>query len=155
MDQKPRIGTVAGLALALLAALTLSGQWPEMYTFPGADSTAESEVQIERVGNTSRAAPPDNPPIHVASTLGAGPKLLTQVTPRLPAAAKRMRIVRPVILEITIDASGNVSSTRVIRGDPVLNPLAEDAVKQWKYEPFTFQGRAVSVVSTVAVSFRD
>jgi TonB family protein len=154
MDQRPLI-VIALLALALLGALTLSKRWAEKYTFRLSDSVAERDVQIERTRNRPRAAAPENTPIHVGSILGGGPKLLTKTTPRLPAAAKRMGIVGPVFLEITIDVGGNVSATRVIRGDPLLNPLAEDAVKQWKYEPFTFKGHAISIVSTIVVSFRD
>lgn len=154
MDHKPLIVIVAS-ALALLGVLTLSKRWPEKYTFRRSDSVAKGDVQITRIRNTPRAEAPQDTPIHAGSILGGGPKLLRKMTPRLPAAARRRGIVGPVILEVAIDAGGNVSPMRIIRGDSALNSLAEDAVKRWTYEPFTFEGHAMSIVITVAVSFRD
>jgi TonB family protein len=81
---------------------------------------------------------------------------IVKTTPPLPAAAKRAGITGPVVLEITVDQSGNVVTVdRVLHGDPLLNRSAEDAARQWKYRPVLVGGRPVSVVMSVAVAFKD
>jgi TonB family protein len=58
-----------------------------------------------------------------------------------------------VILEVTIDADGVVKHVRVLRSIPMLDAAALEAVRQWRYEPTTIDGKAVPVVMTVSVTF--
>jgi protein TonB len=58
-----------------------------------------------------------------------------------------------VIIEAVIDAGGNVVETRVLRGNPMLDAAAIEAVSQWRYSPPTLNGSPVSVVMTVTVNF--
>ena len=52
-----------------------------------------------------------------------------------------------------IDSEGNVESASVLRSVPLLDDAAIAAVKQWKYEPATLDGRPVRVRYTVIVNF--
>jgi periplasmic protein TonB len=58
-----------------------------------------------------------------------------------------------VILEATIDPAGNVRHARVLRGQPLLDQAAIDAVQQWQYVPTLLNGVAVPVIMTVTVNF--
>jgi len=40
-----------------------------------------------------------------------------------------------------------------VSGDPILTAAAIEAVKQWKYRPYTINGKAVAVVSMVRLHF--
>lgn len=81
---------------------------------------------------------------------------IVTTTPTLPAVAKRAGVTGPVVLEITVDQSGNVVTVvRVLHGDPLLNVAAENAVRHWKYRPVLVEGHYVSVVMSVAVAFKD
>ncbi len=51
-----------------------------------------------------------------------------------PDLAKRMHIAGVVKLEVVIQANGNVKSTKVVGGNPVLIQSATDAVRKWKFE---------------------
>jgi protein TonB len=75
------------------------------------------------------------------------------VQPRLPADAKRLGVKGPVLLEIKIDQTGSVADVRVVKGHPLLNDAAEDAVKVWKYEPPSFEGEPIALWTTVVVNF--
>jgi len=57
------------------------------------------------------------------------------------------------MLEIRIAETGDVSVLSVVRGDPLLNELAKEAVGQWKYRPVVVDGRVIPVVKVVAVPF--
>ena len=60
-----------------------------------------------------------------------------------------------MILEATIDASGNVRDVRVLKPLPDgLSEAARDALKQWKFAPGTLDGRPVDVIFNVTISFR-
>jgi TonB family protein len=81
------------------------------------------------------------------------PKLIKQVDPVYPEAARQARIEGVVILEAKADEQGRVTDTRILRSIPALDPAAIDAVKQWKYEPMLIDGKPRKVVFTVTVRF--
>ena len=58
-----------------------------------------------------------------------------------------------VIVEVTIDVDGTVKDARVLRSIPMLDAAALEAVRQWRYEPTTIDGKPVPVIMTVPVTF--
>jgi protein TonB len=96
-------------------------------------------------------APP--PPVRWHSGIKA-PDKVVNVAPAYPELAQRVRLEGLVILEAVIDVSGNVTSTRVLRGHPLLDQAAVDAVQQWKFKPATLNGEVIPVVMTVTVHFK-
>jgi len=80
-------------------------------------------------------------------------KLIKQVTPKYPEAAKRQRISGMVILIVTVNEEGNVTNIRVTRGHDLLADAAIEAVKQWEYSPTLFEGKPIPVTATVTVNF--
>ena len=57
-----------------------------------------------------------------------------RVPPSYPEMAKRMKITGSVKMEATVDAAGNVTDVKVIEGNSMLAPAAEEAVRKWKFE---------------------
>lgn len=82
------------------------------------------------------------------------PRKLRHVSPVYPEIAKQARVQGLVILEATISPAGKVSEVRVLRGVPLLDRAAVDAVKQWEYSPTLLNGEPVPVIMTVTVNFR-
>jgi len=68
--------------------------------------------------------------------------------------AKQARVQGVVILECTISPQGKVSDVKVLRGIPLLDQAAIDAVKQWVYTPTLLNGVPVPVIMTVTVNFK-
>jgi protein TonB len=98
-------------------------------------------------------APEPTGPIRVGGQIKE-PRKTHEVRPLYPEIARKARIEGVVILEITVDKQGNVENVKVLRGLPMgLTEAAVDAVKQWKYEPSTLNGRPVEVLVTVTVRF--
>src|SRR5215510_2053189 len=60
-------------------------------------------------------------------------KVIKQVAPDYPEEAERAGVEGNVVLEVTIEKNGEVSLTKVIRGDKLLQQAAVDAVKQWRF----------------------
>lgn len=80
--------------------------------------------------------------------------LLKRVQPVYPHSALQMRIAGSVQLLAVIDKAGNISSVKVLSGDPILARAAADAVKQWKYKPYMLDGDAVDIQTQITVNFR-
>jgi TonB family protein len=82
------------------------------------------------------------------------PKLIKKVLPVFPAEAKKDGVQGAVVLEVRTDEQGRVKDLRVTSDTPaLLNQAAMDAVRQWQYEPFVKDGKAVPVAFTVTVTF--
>jgi TonB family protein len=78
---------------------------------------------------------------------------LRKVEPVYPTEAKRKQIQGDVILMVVVDKQGTVTGTKVISGDPVLAEAAVDAVKQWKYKPYTLNGEPVEFQTSIKIQF--
>jgi len=58
-----------------------------------------------------------------------------------------------VVLKARIDKAGNVENLEMISGHPMLVTAAIDAVRQWKYKPYSLNGAVVKVETTIRVHF--
>jgi protein TonB len=100
---------------------------------------------------------PDAPPPPQAVRVGGQikePKKLKNVNPAYPDIAKQARVQGVVILECTISPQGKVTDVKILRGIPLLDAAAIEAVKQWVYSPTLLNGVPVPVIMTVTVNFR-
>jgi periplasmic protein TonB len=82
------------------------------------------------------------------------PDLVHRVEPQYPPAAQQARVQGVVVLEATVDTGGYVQSAHVLRGSPLLNDAAINAVKQWRYSPLILNGTPTPFILTVTVNFR-
>jgi protein TonB len=92
------------------------------------------------------------PPVRLHSGIDA-PVKIRDVRPEYPTIARTAGVKGLVIIEATIDTSGEVVGTRVLRSVPLLDEAALNAVRQWKYTPAKLNGEPVSVLITVTVNF--
>jgi protein TonB len=105
------------------------------------------------IGDNLGEPPPPTEPVHVGGKIKP-PAKIKDVAPVYPAIAKPARVQGIVILECTIDPQGRVRDVKVLRGIPLLDQAALDAVKQWVYTPTLLNGVPVPVIMTVTVNFR-
>jgi TonB family protein len=76
--------------------------------------------------------------------------VVTRVSPIYPELAHRMHVAGKVILLVTIQPDGTVSSTKVESGHALLVNAAEDAVRRWRFAP-----NAEASESQIEVNFSD
>jgi protein TonB len=79
--------------------------------------------------------------------------LVQRVEPEYPAEAKQQRIEGPVVLQAEISPEGRIQKLTLISGDPALAESAINAVKRWRYRPYTPDGRPVAMLTTITVHF--
>lgn len=81
------------------------------------------------------------------------PKLIKSVRPNAPPDAILGYVTGDVAVDATVDPSGRVSSVKVLSGPASLHKAAVNAVKQYRYEPATQNGKPVSAHVNVTIQF--
>ncbi len=82
-------------------------------------------------------------------------RLLTQkVLPSYPERAVKARLQGAVVLQAMIGRDGTIQDLKLVRGSMLLGQAAYRAVKQWRYQPYLINGRAVEAETFVTVDFR-
>ncbi len=59
-----------------------------------------------------------------------------------------------VVLQVLIGRDGTVQDAKFVQGSLAFARAAIDGVKQWKFKPYTMNGRAVSVQTSFTMSFK-
>ena len=91
--------------------------------------------------------------VRVSSMVATG-LLIKKIDPQFPDALREAGVQGPVVLRILISKEGDVEpNIAAVSGDPKLVPPAVDAVKAWKYKPYTLNGEAVEVETTVTIPY--
>lgn len=83
-----------------------------------------------------------------------GPRPLRVTKPAYPQEAFVKKVEGTVLIEILIDASGQVVRARVVHSVPLLDRAALECVREWLFQPAVKQGRPVATVAMAPVSFR-
>jgi protein TonB len=100
--------------------------------------------------------PPTEPtgPIRVGGDVKP-PKKIFHPSPQYTEIARKARITGVVIVEAIIDKQGNVTNVKILKGLPMgLDQAAVDAVKRWRFEPATLNGKPVAVIYNLTVNFQ-
>lgn len=82
------------------------------------------------------------------------PVLLSKVRPAYPMLAKAARIQGGVEFDVNVDVHGKVNGMNVVRGHPLLETAARDAVSQYTFSPGTLDGEPTEMTTRVIVEFR-
>jgi TonB family protein len=81
-------------------------------------------------------------------------RLIFSVPPSYPKLAKSQRVSGNVLIDALIDPAGHVTVMNVVSGPTLLHQAAMDALKQWKYQPASLDGKPVPMHLTVTIRFR-
>jgi protein TonB len=80
--------------------------------------------------------------------------LLFKALPIYPPIAVATRTEGTVVLAAIISKTGSIENLRVMSGPGMLQQSALDAVRRWRYRPYTLNGQPVEVETTVNVVFK-
>jgi TonB family protein len=138
------------------ALQTLIHKYPESALVKSA--IAKSWEQEGGGAVTQQAAQEDQKPAIAAKKIGNGvsaPSLIYQVNPEYTPEAKAAKLNGSVTVSLIVDANGDPSEVRVIRGVGMgLDEKAIEAVKQWKFKPGMENGSPVTVAINAEVRFQ-
>ena len=114
--------------------------------------SAEADNAVSDTPPDTQSAPSSPKARYVQSSVMEG-NLLSAPRPEYPASARTAHIEGTVTLEATISRSGSVKTLHAIKGPRLLRSAAIDAVRDWRYKPYSVDGRPVEVATTVYVDF--
>jgi protein TonB len=80
-------------------------------------------------------------------------RLISSAPPSYPALARTQHIAGDVRIDALIDATGRVTTMKVVSGPALLHQAAMDALRRWKYEAATLDGKPVAMHLTVTIQF--
>src|SRR6266404_2197604 len=149
---KPSLGKVR-LATPKVTKRGSTANVGESDAFSGDESDSNAgALGAGLAANTSQPAAP-------AAALPVGgdvkqARLISSVPPSYPVLAKNQHVAGDVRVDALIDASGRVTTMKVVSGPTLLHQAAMDALRQWKYQPATLNGNAVPMHLTVTIQFR-
>ncbi len=109
---------------------------------PAAGGTKPAEAALPSIG-------PVDLPEATARAL-----LAQQVEPTYPESARASRLQGTVVLQVLIGRDGAVEDVKFLQGSLAFARAAIEAVKQWHFRPYSFNGRPTVARTTLTLSFK-
>lgn len=126
---------------------------PGVDSAPAVPGAASPEGISGLVGSASLRPEAPKPELPSGGELKQA-RLVSSSPPTYPPLARSQRVEGDVTVDALIDATGRVTTIKVISGPVLLQQSAAAAVRLWKYEPATLNGNAVPMHLVVTVKFR-
>ncbi len=79
---------------------------------------------------------------------------VSKPTPEYSPVARQMKVTGHVEVEATVATDGSVESVKVLTGNPLLTNSAVNAVKRWKFAPFTQNGEPAKALTILSFDFK-
>jgi len=102
------------------------------------------------VQTASASEPKGSGPMDVGSLITYA---LKQQAPVYPPAARNMRATGVVRVDVTVNEDGEVAEVQKTTGPTLLQTAAKDAIRRWKFKPFTRDGQPVKASGFVNFNF--
>jgi TonB family protein len=80
-------------------------------------------------------------------------RLIHRVEPQYPEEARTQHIQGSVTLDVQIGREGAVHNIAVVEGNSLLAEAAVQAVRQWRYQPYSVDGRPVEMETRITIRF--
>ncbi len=109
-------------------------------------------AQMMPVSTPTPQVPQYGEPVHLSED-SARALVMHSVDPVYPPAALAQKLQGPVVLQAVIGRDGTVQDLKLVRGYFVLGRAAIAAVKQWRFRPYTQNGRALETQTVITINF--
>jgi TonB family protein len=129
---------------------TQSSSAPGSEEIPSLEASSADPTDLQRALAASPALPTLGAPISQGI---AGGVLLHKVKPVYPAEARRMHVQGNVVIDAVVTPEGQVGELKLVSGDPMLATSAMDAVRRWRYAPYTLNGKPIPKPTRITISF--
>ena len=80
--------------------------------------------------------------------------MIKKVDPDYPPQAMSQRLEGPVVLLAWVGTDGSIRDLKLVRGYFVLGRAAFEAVKQWRFKPYSQNGKAIDFQTYITVTFK-
>lgn len=155
----PTASTTPAPTSASTGAVAPASQTPptsrNQLTSPGPSAAVSSSASASLVSTSLTSASTAKPAdLFEVPEDYADDQVIHRVHPAYPNAARTRKLQGSVVLQAIINKQGKVDSLQLVSGDPLLAQAAADAVKQWRYKPYSHNGDPVEFQTRVTVDFK-
>src|SRR5579862_2048436 len=148
-------GTDAAVAAESAAVpLTVSSKEP-------ANEGSRGGLLVTNDGKVISRLPPSEQPSALASrpaaersTNNSATRLIHRVEPKYPQDARAQHIEGAVVLDVQIGEEGAVQDIAIVEGNSELAEAAVEAVRHWRYRPYSVNGHPVGMQTRITVRFK-
>jgi len=127
---------------------------PPVALTPVADTTATPAPEAKADSPIPASGPATLPALVKVPDSVAEGLLIKRVDPNYPDQARGQKVEGLVQLSATINKAGDVTSVKALHGNALLVDAASQAVKQWKYRPYTVNGAPTSMETGITLTFK-
>ena len=78
---------------------------------------------------------------------------IAKPAPEYPMAARQLKVVGKVSLEVVVADDGHVSDVRIVSGNPILTKPAAEALRRWRFRPFLSGGKPSGAIAEITFEF--
>jgi TonB family protein len=123
----------------------------ESESAPAVEVTPNAAADIPDLSANSAALPAFGARVSTGIVEAA---LVHRVNPIYPAEARIQRLAGSVTLDATVAEDGSVHNLKVVSGPSQLASAATAAVKLWRYNPSTLDGKPIEVQKRITIVFK-
>jgi TonB family protein len=140
-------------------ALVAGGRFINLVYIKANKETANGNLAWETIRKTLRINGPitvSSPGSSLRDTFSGGVlngKALSMPRPDYPAMARSAHAAGTVIVQMTIDETGNVISAQAVTGHPLLKGTAVEAARRARFTPTLLCGEPVKVTGVITYNF--
>ncbi|MGJ5817609.1 energy transducer TonB [Paludibaculum fermentans] len=87
------------------------------------------------------------------TTANALARAAKRVSPEYPIAARQLNIQGQQEVAIVVNAQGDVSEAKVMKGNAMFTSASVAAAKQWKFSPLTKDGQPMGFTTVLIFSY--
>lgn len=123
---------------------------------PPAAVTKPAPAKPAQPGPAAAQAPTPAPSQPAALRVGGNvqeARVISHIPPTYPPLARQARVTGTVRVKATIGKDGKVKTVLAVSGPPLLRRAAEQAVRQWKYQPSMLNGEPTETTAQVDIVF--
>jgi TonB family protein len=130
----------------------------DFYSDPASSSSepsSDTDSDIDTNSNTYHGAANTNSGLKGRTISGGvlNSKAIAFPQPDYPSTARAVRATGNVIVQVTVDENGEVTSATAVTGHPMLRPAAVEAARQARFNPTKLSGQPVKVSGVLTYSF--
>lgn len=158
-SENPAPVSSEAMAAQLVAPSRIAGQIKKSATADEPPPSAPPAVSMEDNSVVPGSVFGGSPKVKVdphAMAISAGVAdgmIIRKTQPLYPKFAQEAHITGRVVLKATITKQGTIEGVQVLSGPKILAPSAVDAVKTWKYRPYTLDGQPIAVETSITIVF--
>lgn len=117
---------------------------------PQFDETEFAELEDGDLLNAKNSGPMDK------SSVDTPPRVIKRSPIVYPELARKQGVSGFVSMNVLIDENGSVEDVKVLESEPeeIFDLQADSTIRQWRFEPATYNGKKVKVWATQKIVFK-